>query len=309
MTTDTPNPQASPHEHTPRRETLGRRVEDVRNASLAGLIAVIPDAVLCINRSWQITYANAESRRISGIFDEHLYGRTLWEILPRIAGTEIERTIRSTMESGKPAQVEYFSSALDLWLEIHLLPTEDGVAVLYRDITDRKGAELLRDTATRQLRQVLDTTSDAVITLNREMNFTFLNRRAREILAVKGDLTGKNLWDEFPFARDHGQYHASIADALNKGIVSDFEEFYPAPLNMLLAIQVHPSDDGVVLFFRDITARRKADLDLRRAPRRDLGLAEGRRGDQGEAEEEQRQSPGVPRRNDTMIHHDERSSR
>lgn len=264
MTLPMSSPQISPSDFSPQRQGRGRRFDDARNEQLGRLVAAIPDGVICIDRSWRITYANAESRRISHIEAHHLDSETVWELYPRVLGTPLEAAYRSVMETGVPQRLEHLSTTEDLWLDVHVLPTKEGIAVVYRDITDRKGAELLRDAASRQLLQVLDTTTDAVISVNRAGTLTFLNRRARQLLAVKGDLVGKKLWEEFPFVRDHGQYHYHYTRAMNEGIPSDFEEFYPEPLNLSLSIQIQPSDEGIVIFFRDVSARREADRAFRR---------------------------------------------
>jgi PAS domain S-box-containing protein len=112
--------------------------------------------------------------------------------------------------------------------------------------------------------QVLEATTDAVLSVNRDGRLTFLNRRARELLAVKGDLLGKNIWQEFPFVKHNGQYQHYFTRAMKEGIAGDFEEFYPEPLDLWLSIQIQPSDEGVVIFFRDITARRESDLALQK---------------------------------------------
>jgi PAS domain S-box-containing protein len=258
------NPEALQAEFSPERQGYGRRREDVRNEQLSNLLSLIPDGIVCIDRDWRITYANLEGRRISRIEDHHVDSGTIWEMFPQIKGTDLERAYRSVMETGVPTHLEYFSTRQDIWLDLHILPMEEGVAVVYRDTTDRKGAELLRDAASRQLLQVLEATTDAVVSLDREGTFTFLNRRARELLSIKGDLIGKNIWSEFPFARDHGQYLFHFNRAMDEGIAGDFEDFYPEPLNLWLSIQIRPSDEGVVIFFRDITARRQSDLAFRK---------------------------------------------
>ena len=62
------------------------------------------------------------------------------------------------METGQKATVEYYSERIDGWFNVSIYPIDDGIALFYHDITDRKGAEFLRDTSIRQLRQVLETT-------------------------------------------------------------------------------------------------------------------------------------------------------
>jgi PAS domain S-box-containing protein len=230
---------------------------------LAQIVALIPDGIVCIDREWRITFANPEGRRLSEIQPHYINSDTIWNLYPRIVGTPLEQAYRSAMGTAHPIRLEHFSISSDQWLDVHVLPTPQGLTIIYRDLTDRKGAELLRDSASRQLHHVLDITTDAVISINREDRFTFLNRRAKELLAVKGDLLGKNLWDEFPFARENGLYFENYVRAMKQGIITEFEDYYPEPLNLTLAIQIQPSDEGVVIFFRDISARRKADKALR----------------------------------------------
>jgi len=363
------------------RRAQFRRESDAENDNLARLVAQLPEAVLCFDRNWVITYANAEAVRISRLEPSDIHTKTHWELFPETVGTAVERTYRSVMQTREPRHIEHFYAPFDVWIDVHILPTEEGVALYYRDvtdrkraeslrdsavqqlqqifdaspdsivcidrnwictfanraaldilktdtlvgenlwerfpsnqkepfrshyrttmerriatefeayypepldiwfrvsarpfddgiiifssdITDRKGAELLRATAARQLRQVLEITTDAVVSLNHDWNFTYLNRRARELLSPLGELLGKNLWEEFPAAAQrHSEFRYHYHRAMDEGIPGEFEAFYPEPFNLWLSIQCRPYDDGIVLFFRDITARRQSDQVLKR---------------------------------------------
>jgi PAS domain S-box-containing protein len=246
----------------PEERDLTRWQGYVRSEQLSSLLMQISDAVVCINLDWQITFANPEAVKILQIESHHIESGPIFEVLPQFMEPEVERHCRSVMQTGVPSHLEHFSSDRDLWLDIQFFAIFDGIAILVRDITDHKGAQLLRESASRQLLQVLEATSDAVVSVNREGNFTFLNRCARKLLAVKGDLLGKSIWKEFPFAR-HGRYRDHFSRAMREGVAGDFEDFYPEPLNLWLSIQIRPSDEGVVIFFRDITSRRTADSALR----------------------------------------------
>jgi PAS domain S-box-containing protein len=246
----------------PERRSRTRRWTDTEHDHLARLFMQLPDAIACFDRDWRITFANAEASRISRLTPADLHNKTHWEIFPETVGTVLERTYRQVMQTGIPAHIEHFYEPFDVWIDVHVFPTQEGIAIYFRDITDRKGAELLRDSASRQLHQVLEATTDAIISINRTGILTFLNRRARELLAVKGDLLGKNVWEEFPAALHQGSYLYHFNRAMNEGIASEFEDFYPDPLNLWLSIQIRPSDDGIVVFFRDITATQQSDAVL-----------------------------------------------
>src|SRR6266851_3182021 len=252
--------RANPTAEYIERRGYGRRWTDKPHDPMIHLLGQIPDGIMCFDREWRITYANPEARRICRITPADFNRRTQWELFPATIGSHLERSYRAAMEAGVSSHFEYYYPPYDNWLDLHVFPTEEGIASYYRDITDRKGAEYLRDAANRQLRQVLEATTDAVASINRDGNFTFLNRRAKELLAIKGDLLGKNMWDEFPAGTAQGAY--LFNRAMNDGLAVEFEEFYPEPLNLWLSIQIRPSDDGVVIFFRDITTRQQANLTL-----------------------------------------------
>jgi len=234
----------------------------MRNERLARLLSQVTEGIVCVDRNWIVTFANEEASHRGRIAPADIGTKTFWEVYPHLMGDELEHVYRGVMRTGEKTSVEYYSERIDGWLNVSIYPTDEGIALFYHDITDRKGAEFLRDTSIRQLRQVLETTTDAVASIDRGWNISFLNRRAKELLSPKGELLGKNLWQEFPFAAQHGEIFNNLRRAMEEGIASEFEAFYPDPLNLWLSIQCRPFDDGIVLFFRDITDRRQADTIL-----------------------------------------------
>jgi PAS domain S-box-containing protein len=245
------------------RSGHGRRDDDLRHERLARLLSQVTEGIIFVDRNWIVTFANEEACLRSRITPADIGGtKTYWEIYPHLLGTNLEQFYRNVMRTGKKGHMEYYSERIDGWIDVSVYPTDEGIALYYHDITDRKGAEFLRDASIRQLRQVLETTTDAVASIDREWNFSFLNRRAKELLSPKGELLGKNFWQEFPVAAQSPEILHHYHSAMNDGVAGEFETFYPAPLNLWLSIQCRPFDDGIVLFFRDITRRRQADIVL-----------------------------------------------
>ncbi len=107
--------------------------------------------------------------------------------------------------------------------------------------------------------QFFSATTDAIAFLDREYRFTFLNRHAAELLAPSGDILGRNLFEAFPSATHPELYRRTMQD----GERSEFEAFYPEPLNLWFHVQSYPARDGIILFFRDITQEREAKQTLR----------------------------------------------
>jgi PAS domain S-box-containing protein len=250
---DTLIPQDAP---TAPRIGSGRSEDDIRNERLARLLSQITEGIICVDRNWIVTYANEEATYRSKITMADINVRTFWEVYPHLLGTDLEEAYRSVMRTGEKRIIEYYSERIDGWFSVSIYSTDAGIALFYHDITDRKGAEFLRDASIRQLRQVLETTTDAVASIDRDWNISFLNRRGRELLTVKGELLGKNLWEEFPVAAKNQEINRYLREAMNDGVASEFETFYPNPLNLWLSVQCRPFENGIVLFFRDVSAER-----------------------------------------------------
>jgi len=103
-----------------------------------------------------------------------------------------------------------------------------------------------------QMSQFFDATTDAIFFLDREYRFTFLNRQAQKDLAPAGDVMGQVIFDKFPGTREE-PYFSNYTAAMEKGEARSFEAYYPEPMNFWVKVQAYPFEDGIVVYFRDIT--------------------------------------------------------
>lgn len=237
---------------------------------------ILPDALLLLDGDWKITYANRMARRVSRIEDKNLRRETLWELYPEIVGTDLERVYREVVATGAEQTVSsFYYDPFGVWFDLRILPFQEGVAVHYRDVTEQRAAQAERDAAAEQLQRVFDVTTDAVFSLDRDWRVTFLNRMAEQLLSATPDLLGKSLWESFPDAMYEGSpYVEHYHRAMDDRVASSFEAYYPEPLNWWLHITAHPTESGIIVFFRDITEQRKREDALRESEQRYRVLTE-----------------------------------
>ena len=115
-------------------------------------------------------------------------------------------------------------------------------------------SDLQTESLRRQMEQFFDATTDAIVFLDRNYSFTYLNRRANEVISMGQDLRGRNLYEVFPHAAYKGSPYVEIyGRTMNEGLPGEFEAFYPEPLNVWLRVQSYPAEDGIIIFFRDFT--------------------------------------------------------
>ncbi len=221
------------------------------------LLEAATDSIVWIDRSWNCTFANRAAHVL--LKTETLAGKNLWTDFPGNQNEPFASNYRKTMQERVATEFEaYYAAPLDLWFKVSVCPLgdgeNDGIAIFSNDITARKRAEALSQSYARQLQQVLAATNDAVLSIDRNWTISFLNANAVSVLQ-RDDLIGKNLWQEFPDGVE-SDFFAAFHRCMDEGIEGELEAFYPEPLRRWFAVQVRASDDGIVLFFRDITDRR-----------------------------------------------------
>ncbi len=133
----------------------------------------------------------------------------------------------------------------------------------YQETTSSVVALREREAATSLLQQALEVTADGVFSLDRNWKFTYLNGRARKILEASGNLIGRNYWEVYPENnREDSIFFQNYHRAMDEGVPSDFEGYYPEPYESWFQAIVRPTDDGTTVFFRDVSASRRASAAL-----------------------------------------------
>ncbi len=109
------------------------------------------------------------------------------------------------------------------------------------------------------LAAVLERISDAVVALDRNWRYTYVNVKAAQIFGrTPADLVGKHIWTEFP--EGVGQpFHLAYERALARGEPEFLEEYYP-PYDRWFENRIYPSADGLTIYFQDVTARKKNEV-------------------------------------------------
>ncbi len=111
--------------------------------------------------------------------------------------------------------------------------------------------------------ELLEHSSDVCVMLDHDWRFTFVNRAAETLCRhERGELLGRVVWEVFPILRESSIQQAAFQAAASHA-TARFEQFYPRA-GLWLEGEAHPSADGFSIFARDITGRKRAELELQR---------------------------------------------
>lgn len=125
----------------------------------------------------------------------------------------------------------------------------------------------------RRVTAVLESTSDSVVVLDRDWRLTYFNGRAKKTLSTgRGVLRlGDMLW-----TADNSDTGFPERDRIRRAAMLGLEAEFEAPYgDVWLEVRVFPGPDGLSIFFRDISERRVARLEIEHLALRDplTGLA------------------------------------
>ncbi|MFM9267181.1 PAS domain S-box protein [Tychonema sp. BBK16] len=138
----------------------------------------------------------------------------------------------------------------------------NGIVINSRDITDRKVSATALEKSQQQIVNILEKITDGFFTLNSNWQFTYVNQKAEQCWQrERQELIGKKIWHEFPEIAKTSffkQFHKSVFEKANL----KFESYYP-PLNSWFEVETYPSDEGLSVFFQNITDRKNAENALR----------------------------------------------
>jgi PAS domain S-box-containing protein len=106
------------------------------------MLESISDAFVALDQAWRFTYANRRAEELSRRSREQMLGRTLLEVFPGFTGSRSEQRFREAFTEKRAVHFEEHDPPRDTWVEVHAYPSEDGLAVYFRDITERKRTEM-----------------------------------------------------------------------------------------------------------------------------------------------------------------------
>jgi len=121
--------------------------------NLESTLSSISDSYFTINRNWEITSANSNFYERTGTSAE-VIGKTVKSVFPDAEDSVIFQAGTRAMHDGIPTKIEAYYGSLKKWLHVACYPAQEGIAVYFTDITDRKEreAEIMRQN--EQLKKV-----------------------------------------------------------------------------------------------------------------------------------------------------------
>ncbi|WP_135825943.1 PAS domain S-box protein [Halorussus ruber] len=144
----------------------------------------ITDAFFALDDDWRFTHVNERAADFFDCESDDLLGEDIREAFAVDDDSEFLAAYRKAFETQEPVTLEAESGFRPgTWLEVRIYPAEDGLSVYFRDITERREAQVeLRDTK-QKIEALHDVAARAVACTTEQEIYDLAVETAEEILA------------------------------------------------------------------------------------------------------------------------------
>ncbi len=267
-----------------KREMMHTIVNETRLQEHDLLLSNIVEPIMTTDLNFSVTRWNKTVEELLGYSFEEVKGKVTYEFLdPEFPDSSVEdlreQLFGTGIWEGEVSLRHKDGSRVYIMSRVTLLKDANGnrigaISVL-RDITSRKKLEQqlkqltehLEDLVQKkvaELNMVYDRIADSVIAIDNNWNYTYMNQKAMETHKITNtEVLGKNMLELFPNLFGTPLYHG-IKKAMSTKEAVKLEDYYSINGEWFESI-IYPSEDGVSIYYHEITQRKIAEQQLEAA--------------------------------------------
>lgn len=227
-----------------------------------------------------LRYINSSSLNLMGYSKEEIFLKSATEAIKSFVYPEDQEKVLTAFQqtlSGKllvgfdsrsickDGSYKWFS-----WTAIPFM-AKSIVYFIAKEITDKKLMQEKFEKASQQVTNTLETITDSFFALDKSWRFTYVNRGAENHFGkLRVDLLGEKLLDQYPQIYGKAIYREIEKVRLTQ--MPSYLEFESVITRRWYEGRIFPTQEGLSIFFIDITERKEAEKELEMSKRRFLKM-------------------------------------
>ncbi len=153
------------------RERQLERRKATLETELSAVFDRISDAFYALDDEWRFTHVNDRAAELMGRSAEELLGQRVWDAFPDAGDGVYREQFRTAMETQQPVTFEVYGDDVDAWLEFSVYPSESGLSIYFRDVTER----VEREQTLAKYETIVETVDDGIYVKDEDGYFTMVN--------------------------------------------------------------------------------------------------------------------------------------
>lgn len=121
------------------------------NPAIISIFESITEPFVFLDREMRYVFANQAARNLLGKSSEALLGNYVWDVFPNEPDSLFRAEIDRAAATGEATHVMGLNPNRGIWFDCYNYPSEHGLAILFRDVTEQKRVEQANENAERQL--------------------------------------------------------------------------------------------------------------------------------------------------------------
>ena len=140
--------------------------EEGLSTELERVLGRISDAFYAVDEEFRFTHVNERAAELLEHDEDELLGRRLWDVFPSAAEIdEVWEAFHTARDTQEATSYELYYDTLDFWVEANLYPSETGISVYFRDITERKERQQALEESEQRYRTLAEYFPNGLVTL------------------------------------------------------------------------------------------------------------------------------------------------
>ena len=144
------------------------------NYKVNSILESITEGFFSLDHQWNFTSVNSHLERILQCPASELLGKNIWEEFPEALGLDFQSKYYQAVEAQTTASFEALYPTLDIWFEVRVYPSADGLSVYFRDISDRKQTEVAICHSEERFRIALKNSPIVVFNQDKNLRYTWI---------------------------------------------------------------------------------------------------------------------------------------
>lgn len=247
-----------------------------KDSFLQGIMSSTEEGILVLNSvrdefgisDFELIYTNKAAEGILQRSHKDLSGRKLLEEFSFIRDTELFEKFASAAETGVPMRNDHLiqDSGKKMWIHFSCSKYNDGIIIVFSDISREKQNEHIMRESSERLRLVTENAPEIIIELDRDGTVLFINRTVSGF--KKEDVIGLNYLNWVP-EESKAQLQHFLNLAFETGSLQSYEAhgsgadgemcWYSSALSPVV---LNGKIQSVILSTRDITEKKNHEIQL-----------------------------------------------